>query len=1000
MKREDFTHPRKEYRAVPFWSWNDDLQVEELRRQIELMDEAGWGGFFMHSRVGLVTPYLSERWMKCVRACVDEARRRSMGAWLYDEDKWPSGFAGGLVPALGPEYRAKALVCLVDDKPTVMPEAIATFAGRLVEGHLKGLRRIMSPAEETLNPGEVLLHFYVWIQELGHPWFRGYSYVDTLNPDAVRAFLDSTYVRYSEEVGDDFGTVVPGIFTDEPCYLWWNDAPRPSVPWTTDFPRYFEEQMGYSIIGELPALFFDVDDYPRVRYDFWRTITQLFRESYTEQVYRWCEANNLAYTGHYMSEDSMLGQIRWIGAAMPHYEYMHIPGVDKLGRNIEQVITIKQVDSVAQQLGKPRTLCEAYGCVGQAFSFAGRKWIGDWLYVLGVNLLNPHLSLYSMRGERKRDYPANLFYQQPWWRYNRLIADYFARLSYALTQGERVVDILVIHPMSSAWIAYSPRGAQGVKDLDRALVTLSDHLLSLHRDYHFGDESLMARHGSVRDVRLLIGQIGYRVVIVPPGITLASTTVELLHQFAQAGGKIIAIEPLPMLIDGREQGEVLPKGTHIISNEREALARILNTLLPPDVQIADAPQVWYHHRRTSTQEIYFLVNTHRSEGTTTTVRVRADGAPQEWDPLTGESTPLPHERSKESGYLEMTLHFPPTGSHLLVVDRNAHVSSPDTSAHASRQVVQEIRLGSDWAYHREDPNALVLDYCRYRIGDAEWSPVTPVWKAHNAIVGAGLGQRFVLEFTFDVLELPKSKVELVLERPERFDIRVNGQHISALNKGYWRDISFRRMDICKVIRGGKNLIEIEGTVRLDTELENCYIIGDFGVTSQPCGRTKEMMGQRFSAFADRFQIVRERETLHSGDLVAQGYPFFAGILWLSQEIELPPLNSHTCSLMLNDLQAVLAEVRINGQTAGQILWPPHELNITHWLKPGLNRVEIGLVGSLRNLLGPHHKEGGDGPWTGPGDFRDETHWTDDYWLVPFGLGGARLLISRKVECER
>ena len=83
------------YGSLPFWSWNDKLEPEELRRQIRRMHALGMHGFFMHARGGLETEYLSEEWYNCVRACVDEAEKLGMEAWSYDENGWPSGFAGG-----------------------------------------------------------------------------------------------------------------------------------------------------------------------------------------------------------------------------------------------------------------------------------------------------------------------------------------------------------------------------------------------------------------------------------------------------------------------------------------------------------------------------------------------------------------------------------------------------------------------------------------------------------------------------------------------------------------------------------------------------------------------------------------------------------------------------------------------------------------------------------------------------------------------------------------
>ena len=111
-----FKNPGKDWRGAPFWSWNDKLEEAELRRQIREMKKAGMGGFFMHSRVGLITEYLSKEWIKMIKACVAEAKKTGMNAWLYDEDRWPSGAAGGLGAGLvafcGAEIRSGASLVL------------------------------------------------------------------------------------------------------------------------------------------------------------------------------------------------------------------------------------------------------------------------------------------------------------------------------------------------------------------------------------------------------------------------------------------------------------------------------------------------------------------------------------------------------------------------------------------------------------------------------------------------------------------------------------------------------------------------------------------------------------------------------------------------------------------------------------------------------------------------------------------------------------------------
>ena len=101
--------PPADYRPIPFWSWNEKLEPEVLREQIRQMHDAGIGGFFMHARGGLQTAYLSPEWMSCVEACIDEADKLGMNAWLYDENGWPSGFGGGAVNGLGVKYQQKYL---------------------------------------------------------------------------------------------------------------------------------------------------------------------------------------------------------------------------------------------------------------------------------------------------------------------------------------------------------------------------------------------------------------------------------------------------------------------------------------------------------------------------------------------------------------------------------------------------------------------------------------------------------------------------------------------------------------------------------------------------------------------------------------------------------------------------------------------------------------------------------------------------------------------------
>ncbi len=998
MKLQHFQNPPNVYREIPFWSWNDDLDPEELVRQVALMAEAGWGGFFMHARVGLRTPYLGERWMACVRACVEAARERDLGAWLYDEDKWPSGFAGGLSVAPHPDYRAQCLICKVDDRPALIAERIATFAAREVNGRITDVR----PAEALIldDPSARVLQFYPQTMPLGAPWFNDYAFIDLLDPAAVRAFLETTHEAYAARFGEDFGHVIPGIFTDEPgvFYRSHDAAQQPAIPWTGAFPDLFESTYSYDLLPHLPALFFDVGDFHRVRYHFWRMVTERFLASFTRQLTAWCANHGIDATGHYNAEDTLASQIPFLGAAMPHYAQMQIPGVDKLGRQINAgagtVLTMKQLDSVVCQAGKSRALCENYGCSGQDFAHTGRKWLVDWAYVLGINLNNPHLSLYSLRGERKRDYPQNLFYQQPWWPENRLIADYVARLSYVLSQGQRVVDVLVIHPIGSAWTLYRPGATYPVDRLDAALDDLLLGLLRAQRDFHLGDELLMAPGGACEaqvvasedGSRLRVGEMAYSVVIVPPGVTLAESTVRLLHEFAAAGGTVLAVKPLPSRIDGcRAEGSVLPEAACVVSPAM--LLEALDAALPFDVCVLGHPEIWAHHRQVGDTHVYFLVNTARESGSIATVKVRGAGRLEVWDLATGLVQQQPCQQ--QNGVTRVTLNFPPAGSHLLV--RHADQAPVLFRRAPAERVLSQMTLSDAWDLTLDDPNALTLDTVRLRIGEGKWREPQHVLDAHDAIAASGRGTPFALRYTFDAAVRPPGPVYLVVETPERYAVMVNRGRITG-DEGWWRDIAFRKLNVTAALQAGRNEILLSGVFGRDMALESVYLVGQFGIEARRRGEEGRYNGQRFDRYAPDFRVVTALERLRARrkggalcfDLTQQGLPFFAGRVTLQQRVYVPATNGRVV-LTFEALRAAVAHVHVNGERVGVTAWPPHEVDVTGAVCEGENVIALELVGTLRNLLGPHHLCGGDRTWTGPAEFRDKSRWTDDYVLAPFGF---------------
>lgn len=137
---QEFKNPGKEYRATPFWAFNSELNLPELTWQIEQLKKMGYGGVHMHVRTGMATPYLSDEYMALIKGCVDKAKKEDMLAWLYDEDRWPSGAAGGIVTK-NPAYRQRYLKFSRSDKEP--GELLAAYDVELnPDGSLKVYRRV------------------------------------------------------------------------------------------------------------------------------------------------------------------------------------------------------------------------------------------------------------------------------------------------------------------------------------------------------------------------------------------------------------------------------------------------------------------------------------------------------------------------------------------------------------------------------------------------------------------------------------------------------------------------------------------------------------------------------------------------------------------------------------------------------------------------------------------------------------------------------------------
>ena len=971
--KENLQNPPKKYRAIPFWSWNEKLDAGETAWQIAEMDKAGIGGYFMHARGGLQTEYMGQEWMDNIRCGIREGEKRGMSAWGYDENGWPSGFGSGLVNGMGLKYQQKYLRYERLDAAKTEEHTICNvpYEGRF-------------------------LHFYYDVNPF---------YVDTLDPEVIAVFLEKVHDRYVAQLGEDFARM-DGFFTDEP------QISRDGIPWSLTLPAAYKAAYGEELLPLLPGLFLEVPGYERVRSNFWRLVRDLFTNAFMKQIYDWCEAHGTRLTGHMVLEETMEIQVISNGACMPNYEYMHIPGMDWLGRMIGPSTTPVQVASVAHQTGKKQVISETFALCGWDVSFEELKWLYEWQMVRGINLVCPHLEGYSLRGIRKRDYPATLYYQQPWWPEYRSLMDAFSRIGMLLTEGEVRFDTLVIHPMASAWVCFNNADNGRLRELDEKLTAFLLKLEENQIHYDLGDERIMERHGSVKGSTLAVGLQTYRAVIVPDMCNICAGTVELLERYQANGGLLIFGGMVPELVDGVPSDRVqkLAQKSRTCTGAQEAADLVPEELRPVKLTAADgtlegvASTVRYYDDEGKT--LIYIVNTSQERrhftakfaGNSAELVNYADGSMK------------PAQFTAENGTVTMEIALPGMGSVLLFASQ---AEVPSASATPALSPIGS-KLCDTWEIAECDPNALTLDYCDCWFDGELFRRSCPVNNIQEEACKFGRAVRVDMEFHVKVAEKPAGPLFLVLETPDKFTVTVNGRDIPNRDCGWYRDKSFRKLDVTDAVAAGENTIRLsidfvqsaevyenikkslifeseKNKLSYDTEIEAIYLIGGFGVET---AGSFTPLPKRAIRYEGGFALTKQPTAVHEGDLARQGFPFFAGRMVLKNTVSLTAVECEGRSLCFADRCTTVVKVRANGKDAGTILWQPYEADLSGLLHEGENELEVELIGNLRNLLGPHHLGEGETYFAGPNSFFEYSDiwtggrnpdWSDSYTFVKGGL---------------
>lgn len=900
------------YKPIPFWSWNDKLELDELRRQIEWMNEVEIGGFFMHARGGLKTEYLSEEWMECIEACAEHAEKLGMDAWAYDENGWPSGFAGGklledpnncdryILSDIGAFDPNATVSYLLDDEKLI----------RATDGKADG---------EYLN-----IHIITAV-----------STADILNPEVMDKFIGLTHEAYKARFGEDFSKKIKGFFTDEPQYQRWH------TPFSNMMFNYFETEYGVDILDEIGLLFVEKKGYRRFRYRYWKAMQHLMLEGFAKKIHKWCKDNGVSFTGHYIEEGSLSGQMLACAGIMPFYAHMDMPGIDWLGRKTENMIPARQLASVAAQFDKRQTLTETFGCCGWQITPTDVKRIADFQFLGGVNMLCHHLVPYSEHGQRKKDYPAHYTSVNPW--VEREFADfnrYYTRLGHLISESEEKVNVAMLHPIRSTYFTYKREHECNISELDNIFYNDCRFLTSRGIAFHLLDETLMAEHGFVKGNKIGCGKCDYDYLILPHILTMDASTEKLLHNYVENGGKVLVLGEMPTFCEAEpfDYSYITPNCT------------IEDIIATQPFRMSDCnidSQLYAAYREIDGQSFMFIQNSSETQTDTKTFYLGENiRSFKKIDLITLEEKNIP---------LTVTLE---PGESVFVM--------PDSAEPDVEKTLKEYCLILENAAVSCKSNQLTVDYVRYSKNGVDYSERYPC----AGLFAKLLEERYVgdiyIKYEFDVRKVP-SKLRLAAEDCNASDLWLNGKPFTFTEKSE-KEKALLVADVSNLVTEGinefiiklnwyqdesvfyalfgENVTEsLRNCLVYDTDLEAIYLSGDFGVYSDTeyfDSDTPDFV------YGNNFYIGEMPATVT--EPTTQGFPFFAGSLTVSQKIMLETADA---ALRINGTWHA-AYIKVNGNYAGKLLYG-QVCDISEFAVEGENTIEIEFLIGNRNLLGPHHR---------------------------------------------
>ncbi|MEO5593722.1 MAG: hypothetical protein ABIR15_12385 [Chitinophagaceae bacterium] len=985
--KQQFAQPDKQFGSAPLWVWNTKVTKEIIDSMLTGFRQQSFGGVFVHPRPGLVTPYLGTEWLALWKYAMQKAKQLDLDIWIYDENSYPSGFAGGHVPAAMPASYNQAQM-LTMQKINSLPDSKQYFIA--LEKQTDGSLKVVADKNKTS-----LGTYYIFKKEFYYtsPWYGGFSYVDLMVPGVTEKFLDITMRNgYEPIVGNEFGKTVKGIFSDEPNIESTNNK---SIRWTPLLFSTFRQKWGYRLEENLPSLFEETGNWKKIRHNYHSVLLDLFIEYWSKPMNKYTTEKKLEWTGHYWEHEwpsPMHGPDN-----MAMYAWHQRPGIDMLFNQFNEyshdaqfgnIRSVKELASVANQLGKKRTLSETYGGGGWELTFKDMKRLGDWEFVLGINTLNQHLAFMSLEGARKYDYPQSFTYHNPWWPYYGGLNKHFARISLALSTGKQKNTILILEPTTTAWMSYryidSPHITYRTGQDFQSFIT---RLEKAQVEYDLGSEDIIKRNGKVTGNQFIIGEAAYKTVVIPAGMeNINSETFELLKHFKANGGQVLIFDTLQYVNGEKDKAlEEFALKTVRFNGLSDLNYEVIEKYFTNNeikFDIIDTTKTDLYHMRRITQDgqLIFLTNSSITNSAAGNFYIDAKEA-MELNTQTGAISPYPSAKSGNG--ITIGYNLPEAGSLLLFV-ANKKSASQSLTAKGKNTMAGTVVLITSGSIKRLRPDILTLDFCDLKLKDTlltrqyfylaadylfkyngfndgdPWN--TSVQFKDQTITRdtfkAGTGFEVTYHFMIDTKSTNDLQLKAVVERSQLWEVFINGTKLQPNVNEWWLDKNFSVFGINAYTHDGENTIKLVAPrMSVYAEIQPVYITGNFNLAPDTAA----------------WRIV-PAQPIQMGSWKEQGMPLYGHEVIYAKSFEVKNTKIQY-KIKPGKWKGTVGLLKVNGKQVAVLIGNETSLDITRYIQPGKNYAELIITGSLKNTLGPHYNKPSPGlvsPW----------HWRYVYKPIP------------------